>query len=177
MPLPHPEYLRAQRLFARALAFDLECPYCGLVYRIRATTNPRTYNPRTAIFYCNGKAGCRRSYVIGLLVWPKGRGAGAGTPPTDQVPGPRQLAQLRQEAGAWWMTDEYKHKGRPDPTNLTGEDDRLAPENPYDVDLATTEPREHPRCLRCFAEYNPLKSQAKEPSKYCSMTCEGEETP
>lgn len=180
MPKPpptHPEIAGAQRFFARARSFDIECPHCGLVYQIRADTNPTIWNPRTAIFRCMHvrQGGCKRQYVIGILAWPKGTGMGAGTPPADQVPGPRQLAQLRPEKDAWWMTDEYKHIGRPEPTNLTGELDRPAEEDPIDVDLAIYDQEEHPRCLICLSEYNPLKSKARQPERYCSMTCENRE--
>lgn len=176
-PPPHPEITLAQRFFARVRSLDLECPHCGLVYLIRADTNPNTWNPRTALLTCNGRGGCGRVYVIGVLAWPKGTGAGHGTPPADQVPGPRQLAQLSPEGGGWWMTDEYKHKGRPDPTNLTGEVDRLPAEDAIDVDLCVSAAAEHPRCLRCHTEYNPLKSKAKRPDVYCTILCETKEQP
>ncbi len=173
-PPPHPELTNAQRFFARVRSFDMECPHCGLVYRVRKDTNPTIWNPRTALFTCLDRrmGGCKRTYVIGMLAWPKGRGSGSGAPPADQVPGPRQLAQLRQEAGGWWMTDEYKHKGRPDPTNLTGELDRLPEEDSNDVQIAISDADAESRCFQCFQPYNPLKSKARQPQMYCSQTCE-----
>lgn len=171
-PPPHPELVNAQRFFARLRTFDLECPHCGKVYLLRYDTPTSTWNPRTGLFACLARDGCQRQYVMGVLAWPKGRGHGAGTPPADQVPGPRQLAQLDPQGGGWWMTDEYRHKGRPDPTNLTGEPDRPPEEDATDVDLAISESDEHPRCLGCHSWYNPLKSKATKPDQYCSQTCE-----
>lgn len=170
-PPPHPELLHAQRFFARNRTLDLECPHCGRVYLLRYDTPPRTWNPRTGIFSCEARDGCQRKYVIGVLAWPKGNhGAGTGSPPADQVPGPRQLAQLDPKGGAWWM--DYRHVGRPDPTNLTGEPDRPPEEDPIDLDLAITEQTEHPRCLKCHCEYNPLNSMARQPQSYCTIECE-----
>jgi hypothetical protein len=136
-PPPHPKIIGAQRFFARCRTFDLECPHCGTVYLIRdrrlgrkAKTKP-VYDRRTGIFDCSE---CDRSYTMGLLAWPRTPHT-PRVPPADQVPGPRQLAQLRAEGGGWWMGDEYAHKGRPDPTNLTGEEDRPEAEDPTDLQL------------------------------------------
>jgi rubredoxin len=172
---PHPDLVGAQRFFARVRSFDLECPHCGLVYRIRKDTRPNVWNPRTARFCCLDRdaGGCQRSYVIGVLAWPVEIGGGhmGNVPPADQVPGPRQLAQLRQEAGGWWLTDEYRHRGRPNVTNLTGELDRPPEEDPIDVDLAISDVREY-RCQQCYHAYRPSKSSAENQQAYCSKTCE-----
>lgn len=133
LPPPHPQILGAQRFFARILACDLECPHCGRVYLLRLGALKESYHdPRTARFTCRD---CGRVYVLGLLAWPAGRGAGSNVPPADQVPGPRQLGQMRAEGYGWWMPDEYRPKGRPDPTNLTGEETRPEPEDPIDLEL------------------------------------------
>lgn len=117
--------VRALRFFARPEAFTLECPHCGTVYRI----GPRrlTYwNPTTARFTCNGSGtSCGRSYIIGILAWPVYRGHTPLSTPKDQVPGPRELLQLRKEGGGWWMADEDRQRyARPEETNLTLEDER-----------------------------------------------------
>ncbi len=175
-PPPHPSDLiiGAQRFFARLRTFDIECPHCGLVYRIRQDSPDLYWNPRTARFYCNISGGCGLQFTLGILAWPVGTGKGSNTPPADQVPGPRQLPQMRAEAGSWWMPDEYKHKGRPDPTNLTGQPVRPEPEDDTELQLLDT-PDQAKRCLYCDQAYNPLKSQAGHPERYCSQTCEERE--
>lgn len=169
---PHPDVITAQRFFARIRSFDCECPHCGLVYRIRADTPSSTWNARTAEFRCGATGGCGYRYVAGLLLWPKGTGKGAGTPPLDQVPGPRQLSQMRGEGDGWWMPEEYRHRGRPDPTNLTGEESRPEPEDESDLQLIDGV-REY-RCQTCWQPYSPKRSKANRPELYCSPSCEGE---
>ena len=170
---PHPDIINAQRFFARLRTFDMECPHCGKVYRIRHDSPKEYWNPRTAEFRCNESGGCGYKYILGILCWPRrpgAAGAGAGTPPMDQVPGPRQLGQLRSEGAGWWLPDEYRHKGRPDPTNLTGEEDRPEPEDEIDLQLIG-DGKEY-RCHQCWQPYNPAKSKAKRAETYCSVTCE-----
>ena len=171
---PHPKIIGAQRFFSRIRTLDIECPHCGLVYIIRADHRTDAWNPRTSVFWCNRRDGCERKYTLGVLAWPKGHGhaKGANTPPPDQVPGPRQLAQMRDEGSGWWLPDEYRHKGRPDPTNLTGEPDRPDPEDPIDLDLATTEVDDAPRCLECRNPYSVVKSFATHRDQFCSVSCE-----
>lgn len=83
------------------------------------------WDPWTARFTCTN-AQCTRQYVLGLLAWPiipASRVASA--PPADQVPGPRQLAQLRREGGGWWLPDDAGQRYvRPHETNLTTEEER-----------------------------------------------------
>lgn len=174
-PPPHPRdaVIGAQRFFARVRTFDLECPHCGMVYRIRTDTAASTWNPRTAEFRCGDSSGCGYRYIIGILAWPKGTGKGAGTPPLDQVPSPRNLASMRDEGSGWWMPEEYRHKGRPDPTNLTGEEDRPEPEDEIDLQLIDGV-REYV-CQTCWNTYAPKNSRAKNPEVYCSVPCEGKE--
>ncbi len=132
-PPPHPRIALAQRFFARVRTFDMECPHCGEVYQIREGAYTTQYfNRRTARFTCDK---CGRTYILGMLAWPVNTSGNSNVPPADQVPGPRQLAQLRTDGDGWWMPDQYKHKGRPDPTNLTGEPDRPEPEDPVDLEL------------------------------------------
>lgn len=117
---------KSTRFFARLASFDLECPHCGTVYQVRmSTTKDRNWDPWTARFTCTTK-GCNRVYVLGLLAWPiKAAPRVASAPPADQVPGPRQLAQLRREGGAWWLPEEEGQRyTRPHETNLTLEEER-----------------------------------------------------
>lgn len=99
----HPADLGARRFFARVQAFDLECPACGRVEQVRPSTGGKpgkaqTYDPGRARWRCRG---CQRVYVIGLIAWTAGKAA--PIPPADQVPGPRELAQMREEGWGWWI--------------------------------------------------------------------------
>ena len=115
---------RATRFFARPIAFDLECPHCGKVYLVRMREPGPHWDPKTARFKCTEKT-CGRAYVIGIVAWPVKPGRVANATPEDQVPGPRQLAQMRREGGGWWLADEAAQRyARPSETNLTLEEDR-----------------------------------------------------
>ena len=139
--IPHPRTY-ADRFFARVQAFTAECPHCGAVSAVRAanqhgSTAPAIYDPRTARWTCRE---CGRTYVVGLLAWPCPRGQGAQAPPDDQIPGPRQLPQLRADGGSYWLPEELKTTGRMDVSNLTGEEERQDPEDALDLDLALHPP-------------------------------------
>lgn len=121
---------RADRFFARLLSFDLECPHCGSVYQIRDThmkRGPRlkrAWSPLIGRFTCS-HPDCRRVYILGIVAWPVSGGIAGQQPPEDQVPSPRQLAQMRKEGGGWWMSDQDKQThARPHTTNLTTEEER-----------------------------------------------------
>lgn len=168
LPPPHPHIIGAQRFFARARTFDLECPACGVVHAIREGAHrTNDYDPRTARFTCRE---CLRQFTIGLLAWPCARGKLANTPPADQVLGPRQLAQMREEGSSWWLPEEYRHKGRPDPTNLTGAEERPEPED--EVDLQLIDAEDAPICAYCQNPYRLKKSTAKDQQTYCTAHCE-----
>ena len=139
---------KSQRFFARLASFDLECPACGDVYQIRLgsarkhSTSKRdrerqhpNWDPWTARFTCTNKE-CHRTYVLGLLAWPIIRANRvASSPPADQVPNIRQLAQMRKEGGGWWLPEEEGQKWqRPLETNLTTETERKDHEDPDDFD-------------------------------------------
>ena len=102
--MDHPKEIGAVRFFARLRAFDLECPRCGIVYQVtqkqtRDDARPSTcYDYPTARFTCRA---CCMSWVLGLLAWPSE--GEAVVPPSDQVPGPRELPQLRREGWGWWL--------------------------------------------------------------------------
>lgn len=119
-----PRLARSTRFFARLQSFDLECPHCGTVYQIRVSTRKdQNWDPWTARFHCTTRH-CDRTYVLGILAWSI-RGNAATTPPADQVPGPRQLAQMRREGGGWWLPDEDAQRyPRPLETNITTEEER-----------------------------------------------------
>ena len=124
---PHPRELGATRFFARLIAFDLECPRCGKVFRIRRMNRNKlsavaldaevhTWNPTTARFACRGKDGCQKQYVLGLLAWDPPKGSQAGHIPMDQVPTHRQLAEMREDGAGQWMPNQLT--GRVDTSNL-----------------------------------------------------------
>lgn len=130
---PHPRELGATRFFARLIAFDLECPRCGKVFRVRRLNRHKlatvtldegahTWNPTTARFACTGKDGCQKVFVLGMLAWEPPLGQGATAIPTDQVPTYRQLAELRQDGQGQWMP--HQNKGRMNSSNLAITDER-----------------------------------------------------
>jgi hypothetical protein len=131
---PHPRELGATRFFARLIAFDLECPRCGKVFRIRRLNRQKmaayaldegvhhTWNPATARFTCTGKDGCQKQYVLGMLAWDPSLGARSGAIPTDQVPTYRQLAELRQDGQGHWMPHQLR--GRMNSSNLAVSEER-----------------------------------------------------
>lgn len=140
---PHPrEY--AQRFFAKVHAFTAECPSCGHVVSVRqrnqhGSTSIAIYEERSARWQCKE---CGRIYVVGMLAWPCPRGSGAAAPPDDQVPGPRELAQLRDDGGGFWLPEAYKTKGRQAWSNLTGETERPEPVDEIDLELAIRPPED-----------------------------------
>lgn len=125
---------RSTRFFARPLSFDLECPRCGRVYQIRMRESSDNWDPTTSRFRCT-EPNCLKVYVIGLLAWPISsavRKKDLATP-EDQVPGPRELAQLRREGGGYWLADEAAQKhGRPHTTNLTTDTRPVRSDDPDD---------------------------------------------
>ena len=121
---------RATRFFARLGSFDLECPHCGDVYQVRVgaarqkSTMHQNWNPETARFRCTNKL-CNRQYILGIVAWPVSGGKVGTATPEDQVPSPRQLAQMRKEGGGWWLADEAMQRyQKPSETNVTTEEDR-----------------------------------------------------
>lgn len=134
---------KATRFFARLVSFDLECPHCGDVYSVRGGTARKkgtgsrdydaNWDPMTGRFKCTNKL-CGRVYLLGMLAWPIIRAPHvASATPEDQVPSPRQLAQMRREGGGWWLQDgEGQRYKRPHETNLTTEEER--PTNGEDDD-------------------------------------------
>lgn len=77
-----------------------------------------TWDPTTSRVKCRS---CGKSYLIGLIAWPvRAGGWSQGTKPMDQVPNERQLAQMRAEAGGYWMDDELAQpRYKPEHTNIT----------------------------------------------------------
>lgn len=125
---PHPRELGATRFFARLIAFDLECPRCGKVFRVRRLNRTKladmaldegrhTWNPSTARFACTGKDGCQKVYVLGMLAWDPSRGQRAQATPRDQVPTFRQAAEMRAEGQGQYMPHETTSRFQT--TNIT----------------------------------------------------------
>jgi hypothetical protein len=130
---------RATRFFARIERAILECPRCGKVYQVSSRSPSPNWDPMTARFTCTNKSTggtCGRTYVLGLVAWPIiPTPKVASATPRDQVPNERQLVQLRQEGGGWWLAKEAGQRSiRPEETNLTLEDDRPTFEEDDDDD-------------------------------------------
>lgn len=116
---PHPPD-EAQRFFARVLGAVFECPKCGYLYKFGPGQADRTHNarydPRTSRFQCDK---CGLTLMFGLLAWPVEKGdPRPPTLPRDQVPTPRQVAELRQAEHGWWMV-KPKRRHRAEDTNQT----------------------------------------------------------
>lgn len=127
----HPELGESIRFFARLSAFDCECPYCGRLLMVgRGKPDNKRYNRVTSIVTCADRAGdethevvrgCGRKFLLGIIAWPLKSGPTPERPgpldprPPDQVPSPRQLAEIRQYARGIW-TKKPKNKG--DRTNI-----------------------------------------------------------
>lgn len=112
VPDQRPRLQKATRFFARPQRFTLECPHCGLVYicNSNAPKQAAHWERNTSTFRCLGETGCERAYLIGIVAWPVSSRAHIKGKPRDQVPGPRELAQLRAEGGGWWMPDSEKQR-------------------------------------------------------------------
>jgi hypothetical protein len=120
-----PRVQAATRFFARPESFTLECPRCGQIYQIRYGQRQACWDPTISTFKCTNKTGCDKVYIIGLVAWPVSPRAWIKSIPRDQVPHPRQLAQLRKEGGGWWMPDRERQRYEPiTESNLTLEPDR-----------------------------------------------------
>lgn len=99
--------LPASRFYAVPLAGRMECPQCSYliiwgVGQQKSRTDQRYWNPVGSVLTCPQ---CKKVYHLGLLAWPGGSRvttALEGTP-SDQVPNLRQLAELRQRTGGWWV--------------------------------------------------------------------------
>ena len=126
MRLPHLP-ASVTRFFARSTAGWLECPRCGKVLYYQSTRPVRkrsncSWDSRTARIRCPV---CGLVGVLGTIFWPvQGGGTNCGrTAPLDQVPGERELVQLRAmggEGAGWWMPAGWAVKPfRPEHTNIT----------------------------------------------------------
>ncbi len=127
--LPH--LPTATRFYARVLACQFECPRCGHLIQIgrqgrnrgldqaqSSQTAGGDWDATTARVKCRV---CRLTLLLGLLAWPVRAGGWTSvTKPMDQVPNERQLAELRGEAGGFWMPEEMAQpRFKPEHTNIT----------------------------------------------------------
>lgn len=133
--MPHvPTAPPGTRFFARVDRFHCECPSCGALIiahkdgtigrehsalkRRRATQ----YNPITSQLTCPE---CRRTYGVGLLLWPLQKGIRKTNLPADHQPTRRQLRQLAQYAYGIWALD-VKRQG--DSLNLAIDQECTCPQ-------------------------------------------------
>jgi hypothetical protein len=97
--------LHRRYVFARPLAFDLECPTCGTVDVVRHgrpwwRTRASAFNPITHRWRCRT---CRQIFAVGLALWPVSRTGnrrpkGVGRPP-DTRPSLNQISVLNELRG------------------------------------------------------------------------------
>lgn len=123
--LPRPAPLpAARRVFAHVRAFDVACPACGAVHVVTGAGRPGTvirhkrardqrrtqggYDQLTGVLTCRG---CRRPWVVGLVLWR----VEARTPltrPADHTPTPGEAEGLRDALGGGWGKDPEAEGGR-----------------------------------------------------------------
>jgi hypothetical protein len=121
-----PATLPRRSVFARPIAFDLECPFCGALDVVRGVRGggrrwrSPNFNPMTRRWTCRH---CRRLFAVGLAVWPvartgnrPGRGTLRVTEPLDTRPKPEHRAPLRELYG---LVRQSAHR-RGAPVNLMG---------------------------------------------------------
>jgi hypothetical protein len=132
--MPHtPTAPPGTRFFGRVDRFHCECPHCATIIvahkdvtigsQHSAFKRPRAtqYNPITSVVYCPG---CRRSFGVGLLLWPLSRGGPGRQIPSDHQPTRREMRQLAQYAyGLWGL--EIKHQG--DALNIAIDQECICP--------------------------------------------------
>lgn len=109
------------RFYARVHAFDAACPACGYLIRAGAAQGTKgVYSANIAQAQCPG---CRKSFIVGLLLWPIAVGGGQRgrhpTRPADQLPGPRERLAYRNQAGGWWPKTSIK-RTRAETSNVAG---------------------------------------------------------
>jgi hypothetical protein len=117
--MPHtPTAPPGTRFFGRIDRFHCECPSCGTIivahkdttissqHRAFKQRRATQYNPITSVVYCPG---CRRSFGVGLVLWPYRRGPHQAIP-ADHQPTRREMRQLAQYSyGLWGL--EIKKQG------------------------------------------------------------------
>lgn len=99
-----------RKFFARLVAFDLECPRCASVFRVRSAHKTRVWSARTSTFKCEE---CKLTLQLGMVAWPT-RWQKRDKPP-DQIPTPEQALKIRQIVGGWWAPHARKHR---EPANI-----------------------------------------------------------
>ena len=107
--IPFDEADYSPRFFARPIAFDCECPYCGRLLIVgTGRRDDEHYNHVTSEVTCpdnthrRHKRGCGRKFLMGMVAWGMTSGSRKTGRPYDQRPNPRQLAELRQAARGLW---------------------------------------------------------------------------
>jgi hypothetical protein len=88
------------RFFARPLAFDCECPYCGRLLLVGSQRRDnKAFNRITGILTCtrnqSSTVGCGRRWIMGMIAWTLSHGVRPGRPP-NYKPNETQLRELRQ---------------------------------------------------------------------------------
>lgn len=115
---PAPKPVPRRYVFARPVAFDLECPRCGAVDVARRHhpwwRRRENFNAVTRRWRCRT---CRQIWAVGLALWPvrrTGNRQKGPVRPADVRPKPDQLPELRELYGIV----RRQPRGRGDPVNL-----------------------------------------------------------
>lgn len=92
----------SSRFYALIESGRMECPKCGLLllWGSPRLTENRDWNPVGSLIRCHR---CLAVYQLGVVAWPAARGGGGPSEPIDQVATVRQLAELRQRSGGFWV--------------------------------------------------------------------------
>jgi len=132
--MPHvPKSPEGIRFFARIDRFHCECPACGaMIVAHKDPSIPKThsafkrrratqYNPIASQLTCPE---CRRTFGVGLVLWPLRRGARRTNLPADHQPTLRELRALAGQAYGLWAS-EIKRQG--DALNLAIDAECICP--------------------------------------------------
>ena len=93
----------ADRFFARLREFDLECPDCGEVSRVRSDDRDEEFHLGSGLFACGG---CGLDLQLGIVAWRPSLDALAAIErdPDD----PAIIARIRALGGGWFFRGEHQ---------------------------------------------------------------------
>jgi hypothetical protein len=93
----------ADRFFARLREFDLECPDCGEVYRVRSGDPNEGFHSGTGLFGCSS---CGLELQLGLVAWCPSFDALRAIDKDPDNPG--IVARIRARGGGWFFRGEHQ---------------------------------------------------------------------
>lgn len=99
--LPH------SRIYASIVPARLECPACRrLIVFGYNQRDVKAFHIPTHRITCPS---CRSVFTLGMLVWSSPAGFHHGEGPPDVTPSQRQIAELRQYTGGFWLSERYRY--------------------------------------------------------------------